>query len=119
MTFNLDEYPDDTPDALPPPDPPAGSIGHRCLSARQVVPGLQAGTVGRVSKLTSGHYHRIERGTKVPTVDIVRKIAIGFQQLGVDVTAEWLAFAVGRRPRKVRKRREEAPSAQSQASEQT
>lgn len=113
VILNLADYPDDVPDAVPPPDPPVGSIGFRCLTARRVIPGLQAGTVGRIARLTSGHYHRIERGTKVPTVEIIRKVALGFQALGVDVTAEWLAFDVGRKPRKVRKKRERAPDLKS------
>ncbi|MFZ5896884.1 MAG: hypothetical protein ACOY0T_37855 [Myxococcota bacterium] len=104
--LRLEDFPDDDEERKPPPEPLPGTIAFRCVQARRVKPGLAPGTVGRVARLTCGHYHRIERGTKIPTVVVVEKIATALVALGVDVTPEWLAFQKGRAPRKMRKRRE-------------
>jgi len=93
--LRLEDFPDG-------PEPEPGTIAWRCRQARQVRPNLAPGTVGRIACLSAGHYHRIERGTKIPTIDVVRKIVLAFGSLGVDVTEEYLAFAKGRAPRKVR-----------------
>jgi len=80
------------------------SFAARCRAAREMIR-VPRNAVGRSSKLSLGHYNRLELEQKQPTLAICRRVAAGMRLLGLNVTASWLAFGEGRPPTRIRKKK--------------